>query len=393
MSGARCPLLALPTGAGKTVVVAKLIADHGRDRVLFLVPWRELAFQACARLLDRGLDAGVLMGSRSPHGERITVATVQTAARRTLADYSLIVIDEAHRAIARQCLALLDHYPKARMVGITATPRRHDGRALSRAFDRLILGASTRELIDAGVLSPWIVYGPQVPIDLAEVRIDPKARDYHAGDLGRATARPKLYADALREWGKHARGRPCAVYCVNLAHAGAIADTYRAAGVRLAVIDAGTPDRERHQAFTDLRDRRLDALVNVAVLTEGIDLPELEVLQVLRPTLSQTLWRQILGRGARRAPGKVACVVLDHADNTRRHGWPDKEPDWSLDGRQNWNLEAAKKPHPEIRQCPRCGRLLDASISSCPECGTRTPIQTAEGRLVELSQTTITVFA
>jgi superfamily II DNA or RNA helicase len=193
-------------------------------------------------------------------------------------------------------------------------------------------------------------------------------------------------AEALDEYRQHRGSRLAAVYCVNLAHARQVNEVYTAAGVRVALITGDTCDRDRHEAFEALQSRRLEALINCAVLTEGIDLPELDLIQCLRPTLSLCLWRQMLGRGSRRASGKLDCLVLDHADNTRRHGLPDSEPAWSLDGR-NPNLRAVREHH-EITRCPRCGRLYGPGVHHCEECGSALPV-VLDGRLVELHETSI----
>ena len=160
--GARAPILILPTGSGKTTIVAHLVREFPSRRVLFLCPWRELVYQAHRRFVEHGIPAGISMGCLSPKSDApVHISTIQTASRRNLGRYDLVVIDEAHRAVSKSCLKIVKQYPRSKILGITATGRRHDGKPLSKAFDRMLIGATVAELTRSGHFAPYECYASQ----------------------------------------------------------------------------------------------------------------------------------------------------------------------------------------------------------------------------------------
>ena len=379
----RAPLLVAPTGSGKTVIIAHLVRDVPRKRVLFLCPARELVFQGRDRLLDNGVSAGVLMGRLSPKGEPVHVATVQTAARRDLGDYDLVIIDEAHRALAPQCAQILQRYKNAKILGVTATPIRLDGKPLSRVFDHLVMCSTVSELIRDGYLVPYRVYAPDTPPDLARVKVDKRTKDYSSRSLSHHYVTPRLVGDAVEHWQRLAYGKPTFVYCTSIPHAEETLKAFTGAGIRANMITGETGRTRRDELLGDLRGRKLHVLVNVGVLTEGVDCPEVECLVILRPTLSLGLHLQILGRGSRPARNKRECLVLDHADNHRRHGFYDEPREWSLKGRGEWSNKAALgRNAPQAKKCPNCGAMIPTGAGECPQCGAVQLPVVGEGRLV-----------
>jgi len=332
------------------------------------------------------------MASKKPApSETVHVASIQTAVRRSLGDYDLVVVDEAHRALARQCFALLGQYPKAKLLGMTATPIRLDGKPLSNAFDGLIDLVSVDELIRQGFLVPHKIYGAPHPINTIGVQIDYKSRDYHADSLAKVVRQRILYADAADAYKRIGQHRPAFAYACNIAHAEDVLHHFNAeARIDSAIITGDTSTKEREQLFQALRDRSIRVLINVGVLTEGVDLPEVSCLIIMRPTLGLGLHLQMLGRGSRPSPGKSNCIVLDHADNTRRHGFPNEDRHWSLRGRPN---QAAKKVRigfkPKAKKCPQCRALVPVQTVVCPECGYTWLPRTKPGALVPLTPKTI----
>lgn len=387
-SGKRAPLLVAPTGSGKTTIVAHLIAKANKQ-TLFLCPWRQLVMQAHERLLEHGVKAGILMGKKSPKpDEPVHIATVQTAARRKLGDYDLIVIDEAHRAIAGQCQRILSSYPKTRMVGLTAAPIRLDGKPMATAFDVMLDNIEYAELLRFRFLVPHEIYGRPDMIDLSKIKVDPKTRDYASRPLARMMNRPKLVANALKEYRRHGSSRPCWTYCCTVEHAKQVAEQYTAGGVTAAVITGDTSHTRRKELFESQSSGEIKVLCNVAVLTEGVDYPELGVVQLLRPTLSLGLHLQILGRGARPAKGKTNCIVLDHAGNCARHGFPDQIRDWSLEGKKQKDSAKGKPVKVKMKPCPRCKRLVPLQTHKCPHCGYHWSPKLMDGSLVRIAPRT-----
>jgi len=386
--GHRAPLMVAPTGSGKTTIIAHLVRQFPSTRVLFLAPARQLVVQAHGRLIEHDVPAGIMMGRKAPRPEEpVHVATVQTAARRTLGAYDLVVIDEAHRAVSRQCVGIVKRYPQAKIVGMTATPIRLDGKPLSRVFDDLLVSVTVKELQKQGFLVPTRVYARPEGLDLSRVRWSRKNRDYATGSLGRHMSQPKLVGDAVEHWNRHARGMRTFVYCASLDHARAVKAQFANAGAT-EIIEGATGPTRRRELFEALSRKDIRILINVGVLTEGVDQPDLECIVLLRPTASRGLARQIQGRGLRPHPGKRDCLYLDHADIFRRHGFPEDPEDWKLHKR-----ERVIKPKgtwkPKARKCPHCGQMIPIGAKPCPKCGQegRPVPATADGKLVPLRVT------
>jgi superfamily II DNA or RNA helicase len=353
--------------------------------MLFLCPSRELVFQGHERLIEHGLPAGIMMGDVKPkEGETVHVATVQTASRRDLGKYDLVVIDEAHKAVSDKCYEILDRYKGSKILGVTATPIRMDGRPLSKAFDEMIIVSTVVDLIQEGYLVPFHVFAPATPPDLSNVGIDYGTRDYKVKDLDHVYSDKKLAGNIVETWQEKAHGRPTFCYCVSLAHAKSLTDRFVKAGVKAAMIEGSTGKGARQELFDRLVSRALTILVTVAVLIEGVDLPEVSCLIVARPTLSKGLWIQILGRGARPAKNKRDCLVLDHADNTRKHGFLEDPREWSLAKGDPHQGTAAQAHVEHSKRCPRCGRMIPIQAMECPGCGLVWIPREMTGRLIEI---------
>ncbi len=371
-SGKRAPVLTMPTGSGKTTVLAHILRQQRERPALVICPGssRQLVKQAAERFEEHDLETGVLMGRRKPNGQPIVVASLQTAVRRDLGDFKLVVVDEAHHAVGRQCLALLKRYPRAKLLGLTATPGRMDGKPLGAAFDALIEPTSITELIRGGFLVPLRVYGPAERLDLRKVRYDKKRRDFAPGSAGKAMSSTKLLGDALAHYRKHAFGLPTFIYCCNRKHAEHVCEVFNRANISTEVMDGNTPKTSRAAMFERLDSGETKCITNIGVLTEGVDYPPLRCQVILRPTLSRCLHLQYLGRGMRPAPGKRDCIVLDHADNFRRHGFPQDPQKWSLKGRAKQARPSTKKaPAPKAKRCPKCKQMVSAAVTTCPACG------------------------
>jgi len=367
------PLCVMPTGAGKTRVAIdltiRLFKISPNMKVLFLCPWRQLVIQCADRFREFGLEADAVVGGRKAKGAPICVATVQSAIRRKLETPDLIIVDEAHRAPARQCRTLLRRYPTAKVLGLTATPIRLDGKALGSVFDTIVEPISMQELINRRFLVPFKGYGPPRHVDLSGVRRSKKTKDYSSRGLSKAMTRGAVVGDAVSQWKRLARGRPTWTYCCSVAHAEAVTQAYNDAGIPCAIMTGKTGLRKRAEIFEDLLAGKLKVVANVAVLLEGIDCPPVSAVQCLRPTLSECLWRQMVGRGARGGvPGKTDCLILDHAGNLARHGFPHTPRAWSLDGKGSTDDPLGKEIS-KVTECPACGVLHPVGESHCSSCG------------------------
>jgi len=389
-SGARAPLLVLPTGGGKTIIFSTIAASAAAkgNRVLILVHRRELIHQASSKLSWIGLYHGIIAAGVPATDAPVQVASVQTLARRLARmDWQpgLIIIDEAHHATAGQWARILDHWPNAYRLGVTATPCRLSGEGLRSVFDRMVLGPSVADLIFTGFLSPARIYAPPVVADLAGVRS--RGGDYANDQAAAAMDRPTVTGDAISHYQRLAAGQQAIAFCCNVKHAVSVCDAFKTAGILAQLLLGDTRDRE--QVVADFAAHRIRVLVTVDVVSEGFDVPAASCAILLRPTQSLGLYLQQVGRVLRPSPGKDAAVILDHVGNVNRHGFPDDPRDWSLDDRMK---RTRGTPAPSVRTCEQCfAAFKPAPI--CPVCGHQcTPIKSRvirqlAGELQELKRT------
>jgi len=381
-SGCRAPLLVAPTGAGKTIMfsyVAAGAAAKGK-RVLILCHRKELIRQASRKLYDAGVEHGIIAPGFTPTRDLVQVASVQTLARRLAKarePFDLIVVDEAHHAIAGQWATVAEAYPDARMLGVTATPERLDGRGLGveagGCFDALVMGPTVAELVAGGFLTPTRIFAPSEAPDLSGVRT--KGGDYDAAALSDAMGAPKLVGDAVEHYRRHAAGLPAILFSPSVAHAETMAEAFRAAGFRAVAASGETPAAERDAAIAGLATGAVQVLCSCDLISEGLDVPVVGAVILLRPTKSLGLYLQQVGRGLRPAEGKTHLIVLDHAGNTLRHGPPEMPREWSLEGRKKRQKKDDEAP--PARQCGECF-AVHAPAPRCPECGFVYPVKSRE---------------
>lgn len=401
LRGHRRPLLVLPTGAGKTVVAGEIIrsAVAKGGRVLFLAPRRELIFQASAKLDDAGVLHGVILADaneRDGISAAVHVAGIDTVLARavrsdrlTLPDYGLIIVDEAHLAATEARQRLLDRWPDAVRLGLTATPCRKDGKALGAIFDEIVDPAPVARLTAEGYLVPARYFTPIEP-DLAGVRTI--GGDWHGGDLEAAVNKPQLVGDIVEHWLAHAGGRRTVIFGTSIAHAVALADEFQRHGAAAESVDANTPQADRDAVFHRFREGRTQVLTNCMLASLGFDLPAISCVVIARPTKSLALYLQMIGRGLRPSEGKSDCLILDHAGCVHRHGFADEPRVWTLSGNHALaSGQSGGKEAGEARQitCPECRCVFERS-RACPECGHELrplgkAVETLPGRLVALN--------
>ena len=383
-------LLRAPTGSGKTVLTAYMMrtAYLKGQRTWFLVHRKELLDQTSEALWKMDVPHGAIAAGRTPTDEKAQVASVQTLVRRLgkLPSPKLIVIDEAHHATAATYLKILAAYPEARIVGLTATPERTDGTGLNAIFDSLVHGPELGELIDKGFLSPFRVFSPPSPLDMTGVHM--RGGDYAKDEVAQVVDQTSITGDAVAHYMKLVAPKTCLVYCVSRKHARHVEAAYRAAGVPVAYVAGDTPKEERNKAIRGFRKGWPRVIVSVDLFGEGLDVPGLAAVQLLRPTQSLVLHLQQVGRALRVEEGKDEAVVLDHVGNTWRHGFPDDKREWTLEGkkRKRNDDEAAVG----LRHCPECFCIFPAALRECPLCGfvpkanARKDPKVVEGELEEI---------
>ncbi len=340
----------LPTGDGKTTiftaVIERWLVDNAGRRALVVAHRKELIEQAAARVRQNmpGTPVGVVMAERNQTLAPVLVGSIQTLAserrRAMLRNVGLIVVDECHRSVAASYRGLLDAWPDAQVLGVTATMSRSDDLALGDVWQDVVyrrtIAQSLRGEGNDGVPTLVRPVGVRVVVDDLDLRRVKVSRgDYADGDLGRAVAdsmAPQMIAKAYRE---QCADRQGIVFAPMVDSARVIADALSAEGFPAALVHGGTPAGERSAALDAFRAGSVRVLCNCAVFTEGTDLPMASVCVIARPTKHSGLYIQMVGRVLRLWPGKSDALVLDVAGAAARH---------SLDARiELFGVEAAER--------------------------------------------------
>ncbi len=396
--GHRRIMLQLPCGGGKTLLSAHIIAGalEKGHRALFTAPMISLINQTITAFDAEGLlHVGAIQAQheQTDFYAPVQVASVQTLVRRRCQEFSVAIIDEAHlRFQAMDELMDSPEFANKITLGLSATPW---SRGLGLRYTKLIIAATTRELIDQGYLVPFHGFGPGLEADLKAVRVT--AGDYNEGDLSVAMIRPALVADVVETWLKRGRGRPTILFAVDLAHAAALQAQFEKAGVAAGYIDGYMDAGERGEVLRMFRGGDYEIICSVNCLSTGLDEPYVSCAILARPTKSEMLHVQQIGRVLRPAPGKDAgALLLDHAGNCERLGFPDAIHHDRLDMRrpgdrgsinpEDDDTQPAKKP----RKCGTCNGLIPPGAKQCPHCGAScarpSGVETADGELVEFGQ-------
>lgn len=425
--GKRRIMLCAPVGAGKTSCAAALVLgalSKGR-RVLFVAHRRELIAQPFCRFVRAGVApdqigiimAGVrlperrsqqggalpesdtalwrLFGRRRP-GSPVQIASIDTLRGATKPAADLMIIDEAHRTLAKSYLELLEHYPNTVVLGLTATPTRTDGRGLGEVYQELVVVASYAGLVEEGYLvAPRVFSTPKVP-DLSRVRT--VGGDYDQSELGEACDQKELVGDAVDHYLRRGNGAPAIAFAATVAHSQHIAERFQQASVAAVHLDGETPSAERDRIIEDLAAGSVQVVSNCDVLSEGTDIPIVKCVLSCRPTQSTRLWVQQTGRGSRPCMACEGCrthrrcersfVILDHAGNVGRHGLPQDERAWTLEAQPKKRKKADGEPLCWLCAACMAANSLDDEI--CCECGATRPhhkrrqLTERDGELVEV---------
>jgi DNA repair protein RadD len=368
-AGRRRPLLVAPTGSGKTVIFSYVTANAAAkgNRTLVLVHRAELLNQTHAALSQLEVPHGLIAaGKTADHSHLTQVASVQTLIRRLdhVRPPDLIVIDEAHHATAGAWATVLARWPNARVLGVTATPQRLDGKGLGEVFDDLIRGPEVTKLIEGGYLCKPVYYAPKT---VSMEGVHKVAGDFNRAEMAERMDKPTITGDAVTHYRKYAEGQPCIVFCTGIKHAEHVAQAFNAAGYRFAVLDGTLSPEERAARVASLGSGRLHGLVTVDIVSEGFDLPIVACAILLRPTASLSLHLQQIGRVLRPAVNKPRAVILDHVGNCRRHGLAEEVREWSLDGIKRRGKRGPQDDVADTRQCPECFAVHTPS-PTCPQC-------------------------
>ena len=385
--GHRSVLAVLPTGGGKTVCfsyIAQAAARKG-NRVLILVHRAELLDQASRAM---PVPHGIIAANRGMDlSHAVQVASVQTVARRLHLlprdFFQLIVVDEAHHTSAGTWDKTIQHFHAAKLLGVTATPIRGDGRGLGGHYQVMVEGPTAQQLTDEGYLAPAKVLAPP-GFDSAGLR--KKMGDFDTKDAEQRVG--TIMGDCVGHYRTHLDGQTAIAFCCSVAHAEATARLFQSAGIAAASIDGTMSSERRRDLLSELGTGRLRVLTSCALIGEGVDVPSVGGCILLRPTASVGLHLQMIGRCLRPQDGKRA-VVLDHVGNTLRLGHHLEPREWSLDGIKKQTREQT----PSVKVCPQCFATSPSQAQVCSDCGhvfraEVRELKVVEGELVDIGSPT-----
>jgi len=374
-AGKRKVLLQGPTGCGKTIIFSHIARTTVQRsyKVLILAHRIELLEQCGSKLTLNDVDLGFVNPkySHNPFA-KIQVGTIQTVVKRmhNMPNFypDLIIVDECHRIMGDTYRKILRYYNKSRLLGVTATPIRLDGKSLGDVFESMVLGPTVLELISRGALVRPITYAPIEQFDFSDIRT--VAGDYDKKELEKRVDLPKITGNAVSHYKMICPGTSAVAFCVSIDHAKHVAADFRAAGYMFEHID-GTMDSEtRGNILKAVAEGRLTGITSVDLITEGFDAPMLQTAIILRPTESVGLYIQMAGRVLRPFPGKEVAFILDHAGCTLNHGLITENQGWSLvkEGDSKKRTRGQKEKLIKVKQCPKC-YLMHPPAHGCPGCG------------------------
>lgn len=337
----------MPTGTGKTRLFSSIISDiktwsvqNGEDVKILIIAHRIELIDQISDNLDRyKVSHGIIAGGklrdlRYP----VQVASVQTITHRNNLDVAcdlnvnFIIVDEAHHCIANSYKKLWGMYPNSKKLGVTATPWRMNNGGFGSVFDKIIISQSIQSFIDAGWLAPYdyysISYNSEIQKEIESITEFDVEGDYKISALERKIDTTRIRAQLLDSYLKFAKGKKGIIYAVSRKHSDHICQEYREVGINIVRIDSKTPKDERKLYVDRFRKGLIDIIVNVDIFSEGFDCPDIEFIQLARPTKSLVKYLQQVGRGLRPTSGKSICLILDNVGLHFQFGLPNSDRDW-----------------------------------------------------------------
>lgn len=379
------PLIVLPTGTGKSLVIATLCQQALQwpdTKILIVTHVKELIAQNYAELLGVWPDAPAGVNSagigRRDYHKPIIFCGVASVAKQAhkFGRVDLVLVDEAHMiprsdstlyGLLFKTLKLAN--PNVRIIGLTATPYRLDSGRLDEGEDAMFDGvAYDYDVLDAvkqGYLSPVVSKATELKLDVTGVGT--RGGEFIAGELERAVDKDELNERVVNEivaWAREQNRKQWLIFGAGVDHCRHLAELVRAAGYSCETIFGETPKAERDHIIRQYKAGRITALCSMGVLTTGFNAPAVDLVAMVRPTKSTGLYVQIVGRGMRLAPGKTNCLVLDFAGNVTRHGPIDAV---------NPKRPGKGDGEAPTKECPSCASIVYAAARVCPDCGHEFP--------------------
>lgn len=341
-------LYKMPTGTGKTRLFTSIIRDiniwglrHNINFRILIIAHRSELIEQSSRSLDKyRIKHGVLAGTMKDKRDltqAIQVASIQTIthpANQCLIEdlkFDFIIIDEAHHAVASSYQKLWEFCPDAKKLGVTATPWRMNNSGFAQIFDAYIPSMSIKEFIQKGWLATYQYYSIPISSELLKsidsIREFDIEGDYKNSALAEVCDTLKIRAQLYDSYAKNALGKKGIIYSISREHSEHICSQYQSHGVSIENIDSKTPAKVREAVINAFKNGEIDIIVNVDIFSEGFDCPDIEFIQLARPTKSLVKYIQQVGRGLRKN-GDKRCIILDNVGMYSRFGLPDEVRDW-----------------------------------------------------------------
>lgn len=380
-------LIYAPTGAGKTTMASYMIQQS------FIKGHRALVMMDRERLINQW--ASTLKWFKTPHGfikagfkpdprKKIQLSSWQTLQNRRIPNVDIVFVDEAHEWLDQQIWLQNKLGPKTYFVGMTATPWRGDGRSLGEAYNDIVIVKRPAELIAEGYLVDSKIYAPAPP-DMSKARKSYGSGDYIESDIENIMSTKEILAGAVKHYREKAHKKKAFVYCVNKKHARKVKDAFNAAGYRFGLVVDETKEEDRDKQIHQMLNGELDGIVNVYIFVKGTDVPALECMVDMCPTLSVSKYIQMAGRFARPYEGKDYFTQLDMAGNSIRHGSFAQSREISLEVNERGQRKEAAK---NTKICQNCFLVVPSEVKQCPACdyifeSNEKEIEEIEGELKE----------
>lgn len=410
--GARNVCAVLPTGAGKSVIVSEIVnnAYRANQRVAVVAHRNELVTQMACHIARRGIPHRIIAANstisqvnqkeRSLFGKSyvnfsapIAVVGVDTLMSRadSLKEWAnqvhLWVIDEFHHTIrGNKWGKAVEMFTNAYGLGVTATPARADGQGLGRQADGvadvIIIGPTSRQLIELGHLSDYEIVCPKSDLNVENIKLSADG-DWCSKNLKKAAKESRIVGDVVDNYKKYASGRKAIVFATDVETADNIATSFNEAGIRAASVNGESKISWREQSLSDFASGKTPVLVNVDLFDEGFDCPDADVCIMARPTASLAKYLQMIGRVLRPQPNKTA-LVIDHVSNVIRHGLPDRYRTWTLNRREKRSVSVKDPEALELKTCPYCLKPYEAFRTVCPYCGQAKPLPEPRSRSIQM---------
>ena len=338
-------MLQMPTGTGKTIVFTSIVRDIRKwcqrnskeSKILIIAHRKELIEQASNKL--GSLTHGIIQSGKPQQlSLPIQVASIQTFMSRRnyetmrLQRFDFIIIDEAHHSMAPGYQKLWDMFPKSKKLGVTATPWRMSHSGFTFLFGDIVLSQSIEWFVNNGYLSNYdyisINRNSEIQHEINSIERYGADGDYLEAELSNLFDRDKIRAELFKSYKQFTKGKKGIIYAIDRKHAANITELYSVNGVKACMIDGTTPAAERQELIESFKAGGIEVIVNVNIFSEGFDCPDIEFIQLARPTKSLALYLQQVGRALRTSPNKTSSIILDNVGLYNRFGTPMANRRW-----------------------------------------------------------------